>query len=194
MDSEFKKVEALLYRYFKDKNKINWYKQKVARLIVRAEYIKLQLEPGNFPHINSDLKAIDYDKVYIQGGSTEPSYIERDMIKQFEKYKEEYLDLKKRIKDLKEIISNLECRNVDLDVLIGTYEGDKATLIDLKYNLKPNEKRSFSEIAEKLNISKSTAVERRDNLILEIIEYMRLLKIPTDFRPNTDHEEEKSII
>ncbi|CAH2213219.1 hypothetical protein [Tepidibacter aestuarii] len=156
----FKKTEGMLYRYFKDKRDINMMQHKILVLENnknKLEYILKSTHISSLECMNGDIKGISYESERVQTSVGKESYFEKALMKEIDNLERECVDINKKIIKLRIKATNKEAR----------------LFIDLKYG----EGASFYTIADKLNISKSTAERRRGEIIEDIAKFYNFYEI-----------------
>lgn len=162
----FKKTEGMLYRYFRDKRKINRMKHKIYILDEKAKKIADDIKSTNV-YLNTDIGAIAYDKPNVQSNSDGTSHVEKELIRLIDKLEE---DLKQTIKHkikLKTKLREIEVRNADIEYVLSLMSEESKQFIELKYG----EEASIYTIADKLLMAKTTVARRRQEIIEDIAKY-----------------------
>lgn len=162
----FRKTEGMLYRYYRDKRKVNRLKNKIEILEYKKESMLNNLKNLNIT-LSSDIQAITYDKPYVQSNSDGTSQVERELYRQIEKIRENIISTTRQILKLQTVVSDIESRNADIEYVIKLMSEESKRFIELKYG----EEVSIYTIANKLPMSKSTADRRRQEIVEDISKY-----------------------
>jgi hypothetical protein len=162
-DKVFKKTECMLYRYFRNKRKINRMNHKIYIIDEKAKKIAEDIKSTNV-YLNSDIAAISYDKPNIQSNGDRTNQVERELIRLIERLEEE---LRQTISQkLKSKVREIEARNADIGYVISLMSEEAKQFIELKYG----EEASIYTIADRLNMGKTT-VTRREEIVEDITKY-----------------------
>lgn len=166
LDKElFKKTEGKLYRYYQSKKKIYVLKNEIDSLDSTKETIEYDIRHANV--------AIDYYQngtgiqERVQSSPTGSSYAETEMCKEIEKLEKEHLKINRKILKIKSKIRELEEFIRYMDNNIEQLGEEDKRFLELKYG----DKKNLLYISIKLNMSKTTAYRKREELIDNISEY-----------------------
>ena len=161
-EENFRKTEGRLYRYYLQKNQIKKLKHKTLVLYEHKKAIEKDLRETNI-HIEPESKSIDYSEK-VQNSSSGISYAEGAAIKEIEKLQREFTATTKHILKTHAKVRELERDIVDTEYIIGLLNEECKQFSELKYG----EKKSIYEIADRLNMGKSTAARRREEIVTDV--------------------------
>ena len=163
MDKElFKKTEGRIYKYYTCKKKRHLLELEISNLERKLKEVEQDIRRANV--------SIDYYQngngitERVQSSPSGSSYAETEMCKEIGKLEIEHLNINKRILRLKAKIRELDnfIRHMD-NGITNLIEEDKVFL-ELKYA----DKKSLLYISIKMNMSKTTAYRKREELVQKI--------------------------
>ncbi|SHK38535.1 hypothetical protein SAMN02745248_02422 [Hathewaya proteolytica DSM 3090] len=171
MDKElFRKTEGKLYRYYRQKRKIEGYNRQIETLERSIEEIEQNIRDTNV--------TIDYFQngqgieERVQTSSTGSSYAESQIIKAITSLEKELgfktrkiVKLKAKVRETKEFISYMEYN-------LSMLEEEDKQFIELKYG----DGRNIIYISQTLNIAQATCYRKREELIHNIAQFENLIK------------------
>lgn len=167
MDKElFRKTEGKLYRYYQSKKKIHAINNEISNLEYRKERIEYDIKHSNV--------IIEYYQngtglqERVQSSPSGSSYAETEMCKEIEKLEEEHLKVVKQILKKKAKIRELEEFIQHMNENIGLLNEEDKRFIELKYG----DRKNLLYISIKLNMSKTTAYRKREEIVENIAEYV----------------------
>lgn len=189
MDKElFRKTEGKLYRYFQSKKKIYSLNNEIANMEHRKEIIEYDIK-----HINV---TIDYYQngtgiqERVQTSPTGSSYAEMEMCREIEKLEREHIIVTKKILKNKAKIRELESFIEHMNENIGQLQEEDKRFIELKYG----DKKNLLYISIKLNMSKTTAYRKREELVENIAEYEYNMKVWKKVGKNIGIYRDKNVV
>ncbi len=145
------------------KHKILVFENKKNKL----EYILKSTDISSLECINGDIKGISYDGERVQTSIGRESYFEKALIKEIGNVEKECAYINKKIIKLKIKVADKEARISEIEYVLNQLNEEARIFIDLKYG----EEASFYTIADKLNVSKSTAERRRGEIVEGIAKF-----------------------
>lgn len=189
MDKElFRKTEGKLYRYYKSKSKIYRLKNEI-----------LFLE-NKLNRIEADIKNTNITIDYYQGGaginervqtsSSGSSYAETEICREIEKLEKAHVDTYKKILKLKARIEELEEFILHMESNIGQLQEEDKRFLELKYG----DEKNLIYISMTLNMSKTTAYRKREELVENVASYDKSLLGWEDFGNKLGKYKHKSMV
>lgn len=169
-DEQFRKTEGRLYRYYYQLRQIDKLKHKVCVLWKQKEQIEQDIKETNV-NIEPDLNmGIDYSSERVQTSPTGASIAEREIVKELEKLAKEWQRTRNKILKTNARIREYEKQAADMEYVIGLLKEDSKHFVELKYG----ENKSLYDIADKLNIGKSTAGRRRKEIVEDVAKWLSI--------------------
>ena len=172
MDKElFRKTEGKLYRYYQSKKKIRELNNEISNLEYHRERVEYDIRHANV--------TIDYYQngtglqERVQSSTSGFSYAEIEMCKEIEKLEREHLRINKKILKIKAKIRELEEFIRHMNENVEQLNEEDKRFIELKYGDKEN----LLYISIKLNMSKTTAYRKREEIVENIAEYEENMKL-----------------
>ncbi|MBC2579696.1 sigma-70 family RNA polymerase sigma factor [Clostridium sp. DJ247] len=162
-----KKIERNIYNYYEKKEIIKSIKYKIEKLEEQVKQIEAVIK-GNNVVIEEGYKSITYEEK-VQYSSDGTSYVERELIKAIERLEREKDYKLAKISDLKKEIREIEESFAEIEYNIKMLKDEDLKFLELKYKVKP--KLSVEIVASRLNMSRSTAYDKRGKLINEIAKW-----------------------
>lgn len=167
MDSKnYRKIEAMLYNYYRRKKKIYRLKGKLIRTQNRIDRLRKDIKECNI-EIDHTIKAIDYSNEKIKCNDVTSS-IERELERAIDKL---FRDLEFNIRDKRKInekIRYLEKKVDDLDVVLEQLTDEELQIVELKYG----EEMNYREMEVRLPMARSTIQRKKDRIIEYLINEM----------------------
>ena len=161
-DEIFKKTEGRLYRFYEDQQKIKCLELECIDLEQQKEKIRKDIQETNV-FIEEESKSITYEE-RVQTSSNCTSYAERALINEIDKLEKEWIYVRKKLLKKRVKIRELERKNINIKNNIEMLSEENKRFIELKYG----DKKSFEEIGQVLNMGKTTAYRKREELINNI--------------------------
>lgn len=172
MDKElFRKTEGKLYRYYQSKKKIRELNNEISSLEYHKERVEYDIRHANV--------TIDYYQngtglqERVQSSPSGSSYAETEMCKEIEKLEREHLRINKKILKIKAKIRELEEFIRHMNENVEQLNGEDKRFIELKYG----DRKNLLYISIKLNMSKTTAYRKREEIVESIAEYEENMKL-----------------
>jgi DNA-directed RNA polymerase specialized sigma subunit len=163
VDREFlRNIENRLYRYFEDIKQIKCLEIECENLENQNKKIKVDIRETNV-FIKEESRSISYEE-RVQFSSDNTSYAERALMNEITNLEKEYVYIQKRLIKNRTKIRDLERRIINIKNYIEILKEEDRKFIELKYRYK----KSLEEIGQALNISKTTAFRKREQLIYNI--------------------------
>lgn len=166
MDKElFRKTEGKLYRYYKSKSKIYRLKNEISFLESKLKRIESYIKNTNV--------TIDYYQngagisERVQTSSSGSSYAETEICREIEKLEKNHVYTYKKILKLKAKIEELEEFIFHMEANIGQLNEEAKRFLELKYG----DEKNLIYISMTLNMSKTTAYRKREELVENIASY-----------------------
>ena len=168
---EFKAVEKKLYDYYQSEKNINSLKFKIDIIQDQIEAIEEKITGTKINITDDGLQSVNYDEK-VQSTSTGASYAEKAAINQIESLEKECIRKKEIKTKLEEKLRDIELNNRILEYNINLLSVEDKRLLEGKYkNCK-----SFWNIAQNLNTSKTVIYEKREKLIADIYVWLQWLQ------------------
>lgn len=155
-----KKVEDMLYGYYRKLNRIESMKGLLARTTIRIERLEGDLRECRFD-LQNTLKAINYNNDRISPNNP-TSQIEIELVKAEERTKQRLMEEKKEKYRLSNRIRNLERQTDNVEILLDILDEEQLIMIKEKYG----SRKTHRQIAYLLNCDHST-ISRNINKILK---------------------------
>lgn len=172
MDKElFRKTEGKLYRYYQSKKKIRELNNEISNLEYHKERVEYDIIHANV--------TIDYYQngtglqERVQSSPSGSSYAETEMCKEIEKLEREHLRINKKILKIKAKIRELEEFIRHMNENVEQLNEEDKRFIELKYG----DRKNLLYISIKLNMSKTTAYRKREEIVENIAEYEENMKL-----------------
>ncbi|WP_432408545.1 sigma factor-like helix-turn-helix DNA-binding protein [Wukongibacter sp. M2B1] len=157
-----KKIEDILYRYFRKKRSLDRMYNRVSILENKIERIKKDIHECNI-EIKDNLRAIDYDRVNVQVSEIK-SIVEESIISSIENLQRELSYTHRKKVKLKIKIRELEEKTSEIDNLLKGMTEQELQIIEMKYN----DRFTNVRIAKLTHCSERTVRRKKD----EFIEYI----------------------
>jgi DNA-directed RNA polymerase specialized sigma subunit len=164
----FRKTEGRLYRYYNTLQKIKCLNLECTDLELQRERIRKDIKETNVT-IDEESKAITYEE-RVQASSSGTSYAERALIQEIEKLEQEWIYVRKKLLKKRLKIRELEREISSLKSNIQMLSEENHRFIELKYG----DKKSIEEVADFLNMARTTAYRRREELVEDIAKWMSM--------------------
>ena len=165
----YKKTERALYGYYDDEKEIK---------NISAEVEMLE---SNICEIEEDIKNTNIKIDYYQNGvsiservqtsSLGISFAEREICNAIEKLENEHAMKTRRLLKLKKRLRKIKEKNSRMKLNLEMLENDLQMILKYKYS----DKKSVQSIALALNYSNSTAGRRKDQLVLNVAQFIHLV-------------------
>lgn len=172
MDKElFRKIEGRLYRYFRSKRKIRDLNRENTLLENKQNQIENDIKNANV--------TIDYYQngiglsERVQTSSTGISYAESEICRAIGDLEREHSRNTIKILKNKSKIRELESFVEHMNNNIGQLQEEDKRFLELKYG----DNKNLLQVSIKLNMSKTTAYRKREELIENIAEYDNNMKM-----------------
>lgn len=165
-----KTVENRLYDYFEREELLEGSKLKIHKLQEQIKQIDEDIR-GNNVMIEGEYKSITYGEK-VQTSLDTTSYFEKEFVRAVERLEKEKVFKLGRISELKSEMRKLEEASIDIECNIDKLQEIDLKFIELKYKSKA--RLSVEEVANELNMSRSSAYLKRDKLIIEIAGWIGL--------------------
>ncbi|GAA0115715.1 hypothetical protein [Clostridium senegalense] len=169
-DKIFQKTEGRLYRFYEDQQKIKCLDLECVDLEQQKEKIRKDIQETNV-FIEEESKSITYEE-RVQTSSNCTSYAERALINEIDKLEKEWIYVRKKLLKKRVKIRELERKNINMKNNIEMLSEENKRFIELKYG----DKKSFEEIGQILNMGKTTAYRKREELINNIGIWINIIK------------------
>jgi chromosome segregation ATPase len=158
-----RKIEEVLYEYYRKKKRIDSLKSKLIRIDNRIERLRKDIKECNV-ELDNPLKAIDYSREYVKSNSIVSS-IERELDMAVDRIMRELeLNLKEKYK-VKGKIMNLEKQIENTETLLQKLNEEELRIIELRYN----KELSYRQMEEELFMARSTLQRRKDKIIRSLV-------------------------
>ncbi|SHH06113.1 hypothetical protein [Tepidibacter thalassicus] len=164
-DEVFRKIEGMLYRYFKDKKEIERIKYKIISLEGKKNRLEYILSTTDIT-LKVSISAVNYDGINVQTSNTD-SLVERELVREIEKIEEELVKTVKKILKLKTKVTLMEERISDMNYILSKLSDEAKDFIEYKYG----HEKTLDEISIRLNTSKATESRRRKNIVKDIAKF-----------------------
>jgi RNA polymerase sigma factor (sigma-70 family) len=164
MKTDYQKVEGMLYGHYRRKKRINSLKSRIIRTNNRISRLRTDIKECNVC-LDDTLKGIDYSKEYVNTGQV-VSNIERELEKAIDNILKSIAYEIRRKRKTQSRIRNLEKAIDDVEVLLEELSEEELQIIELRYG----EKKSDREIADMINMSRTTVQRKRTDIIKQLIE------------------------
>lgn len=140
-------------KYFHNLKVIQWQKTKVEKLYERLESIEKDRKSTDFSEsFHTDLQAVRYDKVIVQGGQLPSSMMDREIELIYQKLDREYQSTQAEILDTNILIRKLEKENEKMEFCLNNLKEEYFKIVEQKFKYGKN----IITIALEMNISKSS--------------------------------------
>ncbi|MCM0648654.1 hypothetical protein NBE98_09735 [Clostridium swellfunianum] len=166
-EDAFRKTEGRLYRYYWQLRQIDKLKHRVVILWKQLQSIEHDIKQTNVT-IEPESRSFDYSKVRVQTSNDGTSYAENEIIKELEKLHREWQRTKKNLLKTNAQIREFEKEIADIGYVISLLNEECKQFVELKYG----ESKTLYEIADRLNIGKSTAGRRREEIVEDIAKWL----------------------
>jgi predicted nucleic acid-binding Zn-ribbon protein len=163
----FRKTEGRLYRYYWQRRQIDKLKHMVVVLWKQLQSIEQDIKQTNVT-IEPESRSFDYSKVRVQTSNDGSSYAENEIIKELDKLHREWQRTKRRILKINAKIREFEKEIADIGYVISLLNEECKQFVELKYG----ESKSLYEIADRLNMGKSTAGRRREEIVEDVAKWL----------------------
>lgn len=161
--SEYRKIEGMLYGYYRKKARIDKLNSKLIRIQNRINRLRRDLKECNI-ELGETLKAMDYSSDSIKTNSI-TSNIEIELSKAVNKIiREMEFNIRDKYKTKNKIV-NLEKQTDSIDILLSKLTDEELQLIELRYG----EQSNFREMERILHMGKSTLQRKKDKIICFLI-------------------------
>ena len=159
-NEKYKYIKQSLDKYYKDKKLLGLNYIRLEGLNKKLFDIEKEINNPIFSvSLNTDLKAVNYDSIYIKGG-TPSSPMENDIENIYKRYENERIKILNEIYLTKKLIYELEINIEKFDCYIGMLSDEAKTIIEMIF------KKGMSITATALNINMSkSSVSRKVEVI-----------------------------
>ncbi|KOC47751.1 hypothetical protein ADU86_03910 [Clostridium botulinum] len=168
----FKKIEARLYRYYKQLKLIEKLKNKVVLLWKQKEQI--EKEKVDLKHLKIDVglnMGIDYSREKIKSSSSGIGEAEREIIKYISDLDKQLKYIIRKIVKTNSKVRELELQIQDMDFNLSMLAEENKLFVEWKYG----ENKSISWIANEMyGGARSTAYRKREEIIEDICKCVRI--------------------
>jgi len=156
-------MEDRIKAYYRDKRELDRLNHNLNLLYCHREEVQKDIDTSNIALV-VDIQRIDYDKEKVQTSNT-ASPQERAVDNAFAKLEQKLQVLDIEILDTKQLIREVEQKNIDMEFLISQLNDEARRFVEMRYK----EKRSGRAIELELNLSEAS-VWRLRKAILESLE------------------------
>ncbi|KMT21579.1 hypothetical protein [Clostridium cylindrosporum] len=163
----FRKVEARLYDMYKKIKMINCLKRECESLQEHADMIMKDIKRSNISIEAEMYLGIDYSSINVQTSHNGDSYMDRELIAAITRLENEWRYVRRKLIKKHEKIREIERSILTLKNNIEMLSEENKRFIELKYG----DKRSIPEIADMLNMGRTTAYRKREELISDIAQW-----------------------
>ena len=159
-NKDYKSIQERINKYYKDKKALNLNYIRLEGLNKKLFDIEKEINNPIFTaSLNTDLKAVNYDGIYVTGG-TPSSHIENEIENIYKAYEKEKVKILNEIYLTKKFIYELETNTEKFDCYIGMLSDEAKTIIEMVF------KKGMSITATALNINMSkSSVSRKVEVI-----------------------------
>ena len=159
-NKDYKSIKERINKYYKDKKALNLNYIRLEGLNKKLFDIEKEINSPVFTaSLNTDLKAVNYDNVYVTGG-TPSSPIENEIENIYKAYEKEKVKILNEIYLTKKLIYELETNTEKFDCYIGMLSSEAKIIIEMVF------KKGMSITATALNINMSkSSVSRKVEII-----------------------------
>lgn len=166
----FRRTEGRLYRYFEDKQKIKCLELECIDLDQQKERIRKDIQETNV-FIEEESKSMSYEE-RVQTSTNCTSYAERALINEISNLEKEWIYIRKKLLKKRTRIREIERRVSHIKNNLAMLSEENKRFIELKYG----DKQSLEEIGQVLNIAKTTAHRKREELVENISLWIGIIK------------------
>lgn len=157
-------------KYFQNLRLIQWYETRLEKLNERLENIENDRNGANFSaELSTDLQAVRYDSVVVQGGQLPSSMMDREIELIYKKLDKEYQSTQAEILDTKMLIRKLEKENEQMEFYFSSLKKEYYEVLKLKFQ----QGKSMVNVALAMNMSKSTINRMLKEIYTEIKKQIR---------------------
>ena len=161
---DYKSIKETLNKYYRDKKALDLNYIRLEGLNKKLFDIEKEINSPIFTaSLNTDLKAVNYDSIYVKGGSPS-SPIENEIENIYKAYEKEKIKILNEIYLTKKLIYELETNTEKFDCYIGMLSSEAKIIIEMIF------KKGMSITATALNINMSkSSVSRKVEVITKDI-------------------------
>lgn len=160
----------MLYDYYNNIKVIKANEEKTKKLRERLEKIKKDYSEANSNFLlDTDLKAIKYDRINVSGGSLPASNMDRQVDIIFSAIEEEKKSINKQLLLINILIRKLEGENDLIEQLLGLLDDESKELIQLKFQ----NGLSYKQIAYKTSISEGNISKKLKKVKRDLIKWLK---------------------
>lgn len=160
----------MLYDYYSNIKVIETNKRQSEKLRERLEKIKNDYSEANSNFLlDTDLKAVKYDRISVSGGSLPASSMDRQVDIIFSRIEEEKESINKQLLLINILIRKLEGENDLIEQLLGLLNEESKELIQLKFQ----SRLSYKQIAYKTSISEGNISKKLKKVKRDLIKWLK---------------------
>lgn len=167
---DYAKLEKMLYDYYDNIKVIETNKRQSEKLRERLEKIKNDYSEANSNFLmDTDLKAVKYDRINVSGGSLPASSMDRQIDIIFSRIEEEKESINKQLLLINILIRKMEGENDLIEQLLGLLNEESKELIQLKFQ----SRLSYKQIAYKTSISEGNISKKLKKVKRDLIKWLK---------------------
>lgn len=152
-------------QYFQNLKLMQWYQARLEKLNERLENIENDRSGTNFcAELNTDLQAVRYDGIIVQGGQLPTSMMDRQIELIYKKLDREYQSTQAEILDTKMLMRKIEKENETLDFYFSDLKKEYLEVLKLRFQ----QSKSIVNVALGMSMSKSTVSRILNEIYNEI--------------------------
>lgn len=145
-------------------------KRQAEKLRERLEKIKNDYSEANSNFLlDTDLKAVKYDRINVSGGSLPASSMDRQIDIIFSRIEEEKESINKQLLLINILIRKMEGENDLIEQLLGLLNEESKELIQLKFQ----SRLSYKQIAYKTSISEGNISKKLKKVKRDLIKWLK---------------------
>jgi len=164
----FRKAEGRLYRHYNILQNIKFLELECEELEKQKERIRRDMRETNVT-IEEESRSITFEE-RVQTSSSGVSYAERALMQEVEKLEKEWIFIRKKLLKKRIKIREIERQVFSLKNNITMLSEENRRFIELKYG----DKKSIEEIADSLNMARTTAYRKREELVEDIAQWCNI--------------------
>ena len=162
---DYKSIKEKLNKYYRDKKALDLNYIRLEGLNKKLFDIEKEINSPVFTtSLNTDLKAVNYDSIYVKGGSPS-SPIENEIENIYRAYEKEKVKILNEIYLTKKLIYELETNTEKFDCYIGFLSEEAKKILHMIFNKDMN----ITAVALSLNMSKSSVNRRLKRIMKDIM-------------------------